>query len=774
MKKGFIIAALAAALFSLVYALLPVGSLEAVARIILFTDQGEARFYEDSGSGSNFVTMKAPATLAGDLTMQLPSTAGSANQFLRTDGAGVLTWQLPSESFLAWNSVKSHGAVGDGITDDTAAFQAAHDALPAIGGAIYIPPGDYLFNQTAQASQFKITKSNVALVGAGYSSRIKKTNTGVVTGNQALVMIRPTAGTISNIVLANFSIRGPTPNTGAVISGDNRVVGIMIHDSTTGSDNNDVTDVLVENVLIEQMETAAFTLASGLGTGRNRRVTFKNCWARKGRQDGFNDFSGGTYDLLLEGCYATDLDGFGLEMGTFGGLKIANCVIRRTGQAGIGIDYNPTNSPLSYVDIENCLISDIETTGYPHAKGISLGQSQNPVNTKIHGTTIHRVGGHGIAINLTPDRIQVLNCVIQDVGKGATDKNGIAMGAASTNMRFLGNVIHTSAAGYTMDYGIAFAGAGSSTNVAFGNDVRGATVATISGNPPARIWDIDPEFLTFKRAQTTDLAVMVENTDTSATAGARLRAKSQGTGAGDAYSLYEIGAVQAWSGGIDNSDGDKYKISAGTAPGTGDRLTITPAGLIDLPAATAAATALTIGGDTNLYRSAANLLKTDDELEIGAGGTSALQLSSAGGNTGLTIGGDVNLYRPGSANILKTDDSFVVGAWGSYTDTAATIAAGLLTVGSTVVIVDTEAAAATDDLDCILASPVPSEQAILIIQAANGARTVVLRDDQTCGSGLPLRLAGGNFDLDNTQDRIVLIFVQGTEWVEIARSNNGL
>ena len=55
-------------------------------------------------------------------------------------------------------SVKDFGAVGDGVTDDTAAFNAAIAALPANGGTIYVPNADYRINLT-------ITKSGVTLQG---------------------------------------------------------------------------------------------------------------------------------------------------------------------------------------------------------------------------------------------------------------------------------------------------------------------------------------------------------------------------------------------------------------------------------------------------------------------------------------------------------------------------------------------------------------------------------------------------------------------------------
>lgn len=52
------------------------------------------------------------------------------------------------EREMAWEgiNVKIHGAHGDGVTDDTAAFQHALDAAyKAGGGTVYAPPGRYLF-----------------------------------------------------------------------------------------------------------------------------------------------------------------------------------------------------------------------------------------------------------------------------------------------------------------------------------------------------------------------------------------------------------------------------------------------------------------------------------------------------------------------------------------------------------------------------------------------------------------------------------------------------
>ncbi|WBY06816.1 glycosyl hydrolase family 28-related protein [Sphingomonas sp. 7/4-4] len=64
-------------------------------------------------------------------------------------------------------SVYDFGAIGDGEEDDTAAFQAAIDAVNARGGgSVYIPRGDYRISDTLRLY------SNIELVGAGSASVI--------------------------------------------------------------------------------------------------------------------------------------------------------------------------------------------------------------------------------------------------------------------------------------------------------------------------------------------------------------------------------------------------------------------------------------------------------------------------------------------------------------------------------------------------------------------------------------------------------------------------
>ena len=51
-------------------------------------------------------------------------------------------------------NVSDFGAAGDAVTDDTAAFQKALDAVStAGGGTVYAPPGRYLFRGTLSGSE---------------------------------------------------------------------------------------------------------------------------------------------------------------------------------------------------------------------------------------------------------------------------------------------------------------------------------------------------------------------------------------------------------------------------------------------------------------------------------------------------------------------------------------------------------------------------------------------------------------------------------------------
>lgn len=99
---------------------------------------------------------------------------------------------------------------------------------------------------------------------------------------------------------------------------------------------------------------------------------------------------------------------------------------------------------------------------------------------------------------------------------------------------------------------------------------------------------------------------------------------------------------------------------------------------------------------------------------------------------------------------------------GFQTPAQLTIASGAITATQTYVQVDTEAAAATDDLDTINGGE-PGD--LLVVRSLTSGR------DPTLIEGGNLILAG-SFTLSDVRDVIVLVKRTSTEWVEVCRSDN--
>jgi len=65
-------------------------------------NQQPARFHAGTVTGSNYVALRAPSSIAANVTWTLPNADGQPGQFLRTNGSGSLSWsasQGPIQEF---------------------------------------------------------------------------------------------------------------------------------------------------------------------------------------------------------------------------------------------------------------------------------------------------------------------------------------------------------------------------------------------------------------------------------------------------------------------------------------------------------------------------------------------------------------------------------------------------------------------------------------------------------------------------------------------------
>jgi hypothetical protein len=160
-------------------------------------------------------------------------------------------------------SVKDFGAVGDGVTDDTAAINLAIDAVgSAGGGTVYFPAGTYIVDRVGgPASNFDldvcidVQHSNVHLVGAGRGATvIKKAQNATVAHVIKLGRRVGTPNIVNDCSISNLTVYG------------NRLTAV----SANNNSNIDVSSGAAR-IVIEQIESVE-SLGYGIGMQRDAFV----------------------------------------------------------------------------------------------------------------------------------------------------------------------------------------------------------------------------------------------------------------------------------------------------------------------------------------------------------------------------------------------------------------------------------------------------------------------------------------------------------------------
>lgn len=104
--------------------------------------------------------------------------------------------------------------------------------------------------------------------------------------------------------------------------------------------------------------------------------------------------------------------------------------------------------------------------------------------------------------------------------------------------------------------------------------------------------------------------------------------------------------------------------------------------------------------------------------------------------------------------------------WLQLTGNSKTIASGAVTTTTSLLVVDTEGGASTDDLDTIDGG---ATNTLLLVRTYSSTRDVVIRNKT--GN---IRLSGGtNMTLGSRFDSLLLLKHASGDWIEVSRSING-
>jgi Pectate lyase superfamily protein len=259
--------------------------------------------------------------------------------------AGVLT-RLYSRIQAAPINVKDYGAKGDGVTDDTAAINAAFTA--AVGGKCYLPAGTYMVSGTTgvafggNTSLIIPATGNIEIFGDGPGVTIIKHVGGSANEN---ILAGGTTFACPNVTIRDLTING----NGSVGYG----VALQFADLCT---LENIT-VLGANALI-----TCFALWDG-STGRNLVV---NCHAIGGGASCLQGFEMGAGEIGTQmiGCTATScLNGFQFDAGTntFSGSNKNQFCRLESCEA-----YACLSGGFNLLDMQDCEVVDCIAQGNTH------------------------------------------------------------------------------------------------------------------------------------------------------------------------------------------------------------------------------------------------------------------------------------------------------------------------------------------------------------------------------------------------------------------------
>lgn len=390
---------------------------------------------------------------------------GTASGDVVTSNAGYIT-----SNSLGWFNVMDYLAKGDGVTDDTAAIQAAINAVPSTGGVVYLPPGNYFLNGS---TGLKMTVAGTVLKGAG--AETTKITIGSSFSDTTVVSITAYACQVMDLAIfgANTTTTSNPVARGIQISGVRKakVTSCIFY--------------YINSWAIEVAATSAGSNSNPLGTQLNR--IYANACAGGvhfigNSTQGYAMNSSITDIQCYQGGYSTggssNLDAILIEDAW--DVLVENAIVWQNAGTGSSLHIKG-NSAASFINNLDalgpltgvCVKVEDGTNGSPQNTQITGGViQQGNIGMQVSGGAkqLHLISSrlinnvtHGLQVDGSATTIYIDSVFFSQSGNGAAGTNydinwsGTAVGFV-TNCRFASPVVSVGTAGVQNTVNVATAG----------------------------------------------------------------------------------------------------------------------------------------------------------------------------------------------------------------------------------------------------------------------------------------------------------------------------
>lgn len=387
----------------------------------------------------------------------------------------VLSLVFAAAASAAVINVTSYGATANDGIDDSTAFNNALNAVPADGGEVYVPAGNYRIDVTIKI------KSKTRLRGDGM--RASRLYWGATADGDMIENADQTNGN-TGIIIEDLEIDGNRASN----YNANAFAGF-------GIELSNVSDFHVERCYIHDLVRDALDVTGVAGSSTaysTKGFITNNLMTGNGRPYTYFDEQTQTNKTAMDGS------GVGIVMAT--DVVVANNIMTGNAICGVILEKNNAAEVLKYISVTDNVVraggcgifsvfgfdtSEVEYVSITGNTIENVGEGIRIERTRhytVANNRINNANGHGIRVH---GAIAIDGTIsgnhIYGIGVGGTDRDGISINTTQSRISITGNHIQG-----VMSYMRRAIDAPSATDLLItGNIARGGTDATQINAPAA-------------------------------------------------------------------------------------------------------------------------------------------------------------------------------------------------------------------------------------------------------------------------------------------------